>query len=178
VGCPIRTPADHSLFATPRSFSQLITSFFASESLGIPHTLLFYFFSIIGNMDLSMPHVDDTLPCSPLYSSSTLFQYVNELFARFTSPRLYQNGSSDSRPGHPATLFSSVGSRQLTIGKMPTHCPQPSPKPKLSSLNILKVNSFVYLTSYLLPLTSSRLLTLSGEYRIRTDDPLLAKQVL
>ena len=41
VGCPIRTPADHSLFATPRSFSQLITSFFASESLGIPHTLLF-----------------------------------------------------------------------------------------------------------------------------------------
>jgi hypothetical protein len=39
-GCPIRTPADHVLFADPRSFSQLITSFFASESLGIPHTLL------------------------------------------------------------------------------------------------------------------------------------------
>ena len=45
VGCPIRTPADHVLFADPRSFSQLITSFIASESLGIPHTLLFYFFS-------------------------------------------------------------------------------------------------------------------------------------
>ena len=41
VGCPIRTPADHILFADPRSFSQLITSFFASESLGILHTLLF-----------------------------------------------------------------------------------------------------------------------------------------
>lgn len=27
--------------ARPRSFSQLITSFFASESLGIPHTPLF-----------------------------------------------------------------------------------------------------------------------------------------
>ena len=39
MGCPIRTPADHVLFADPRSFSQLITSFFASESLGIPHTL-------------------------------------------------------------------------------------------------------------------------------------------
>jgi hypothetical protein len=38
VGCPIRTPADHALFAGPRSFSQLTTSFFASESLGIPHT--------------------------------------------------------------------------------------------------------------------------------------------
>src|SRR5438132_9963612 len=38
VGCPIRTPADQFVFANPRSFSQLITSFFASESLGIPHT--------------------------------------------------------------------------------------------------------------------------------------------
>ena len=36
-GCPIRTPADQPLFAGPRSFSQLTTSFFASESLGIPH---------------------------------------------------------------------------------------------------------------------------------------------
>ena len=39
VGCPIRTPVDQFLFADPHSFSQLITSFFASESLGIPHTL-------------------------------------------------------------------------------------------------------------------------------------------
>ena len=36
-GCPIRTSADHGAFATPRSFSQLVTSFFASESQGIPH---------------------------------------------------------------------------------------------------------------------------------------------
>ena len=43
VGCPIRTSSDHSLFATPRSLSQLITSFVASESLGIPHTPLFSF---------------------------------------------------------------------------------------------------------------------------------------
>ena len=41
VGCPIRISADQSVCASPRSFSQLITSFFASESLGIPHTLLF-----------------------------------------------------------------------------------------------------------------------------------------
>ena len=39
-GFPIRIPADQFVFADPRSFSQLITSFFASESLGIPHTLL------------------------------------------------------------------------------------------------------------------------------------------
>ena len=41
VGCPIRISMDHSVCATPHSFSQLITSFFASESLGIPHTPLF-----------------------------------------------------------------------------------------------------------------------------------------
>ena len=41
MGCPIQTSADQIVFANPRSFSQLITSFIASESLGIPHTLLF-----------------------------------------------------------------------------------------------------------------------------------------
>ena len=40
VGCPIRTPADHFVCANPRGFSQLIASFIASESLGIPHTPL------------------------------------------------------------------------------------------------------------------------------------------
>ena len=37
AGCPIRTSADLRAFAPPRGFSQLITSFFASESRGIPH---------------------------------------------------------------------------------------------------------------------------------------------
>jgi hypothetical protein len=37
-GCPIRKSTDHVLLADPRSLSQLITSFFASESQGIPHT--------------------------------------------------------------------------------------------------------------------------------------------
>ena len=37
AGCPIRTSADLRAFAPPRGFSQLITSFFASESQGIPH---------------------------------------------------------------------------------------------------------------------------------------------
>ncbi len=41
VGCPIRISTDQFVCADPRSFSQLITSFFASESLGIPHTPLF-----------------------------------------------------------------------------------------------------------------------------------------
>ena len=40
AGCPIRTSADHWAFAPPRGFSQLVTSFFASESQGIPHAPL------------------------------------------------------------------------------------------------------------------------------------------
>ena len=42
-GSPIRTSADQRIFAPPRGFSQLVTSFFASESLGIPRTLLLDF---------------------------------------------------------------------------------------------------------------------------------------
>ena len=44
IGCPIRKPPDQFAFADPRRLSQLVTSFFASESLGIPHTPLFTFF--------------------------------------------------------------------------------------------------------------------------------------
>ena len=40
-GFPIRIFTDLFVCADPRNFSQLITSFFASESLGILHTPLF-----------------------------------------------------------------------------------------------------------------------------------------
>ena len=46
VGCPIRTSTGHRLFAPHHSLSQLIASFVFSESLGIPHTLLFAFCSL------------------------------------------------------------------------------------------------------------------------------------
>ena len=46
LGFPIRISADHVLFANPRSFSQLITSFVASESLGIPRVPFLTFFLI------------------------------------------------------------------------------------------------------------------------------------
>lgn len=47
TGCPIRTSADQFVCADPRSFSQLTTSFFASESLGIRHTPLTISFLIL-----------------------------------------------------------------------------------------------------------------------------------
>src|SRR6056297_1966175 len=45
TGCPIRIPAGQGLFAPLRRFSQLITSFFASESPGIHRAPFFRFFS-------------------------------------------------------------------------------------------------------------------------------------
>src|SRR5690606_476482 len=48
-GCPIRISSDRFVFAHPRSFSQLITSFLAFQSLGIPHVPLFTFFSPTGS---------------------------------------------------------------------------------------------------------------------------------
>ena len=45
AGCPIRKSADQRIFAPHRSLSQLIASFFVSESQGILHTPLLTFFS-------------------------------------------------------------------------------------------------------------------------------------
>ena len=42
TGCPIRRSTDQGIFAPPRGFSQLVTSFFASESQGIPHAPFFH----------------------------------------------------------------------------------------------------------------------------------------
>ena len=47
TGCPIQKSSDQVLFANPRSLSQLTTSFFASKSLGIPHTPLFTFLQLL-----------------------------------------------------------------------------------------------------------------------------------
>src|SRR5690625_68414 len=47
VGCPIRKPADQIVCANPRRLSQLIASFIASESLGIPHTPLICLYKLL-----------------------------------------------------------------------------------------------------------------------------------
>ena len=74
VGCPIRISPDQFVCADPRRFSQLITSFIASESLGIPHTPLFcllYFLEIYSLCESKL--------CA-FYFVCFLSQYVNELF--------------------------------------------------------------------------------------------------
>ena len=86
VGCPIRIPADQFVCANPRSFSQLIASFFASESLGIPHTLLCSLscFCLINEFAAPAPLARPSGNCgacrhAPVFYVS-FFQYVNEPF--------------------------------------------------------------------------------------------------
>src|SRR6476646_954417 len=68
VGCPIQVSPDQFVCADPRRFSQLITPFFASESLGIPHTPLFCLLYLL-----------DSTRCAQVESLlSTLFvSYIN-----------------------------------------------------------------------------------------------------
>ena len=56
VGCPIRISADHIVCANPRSFSQLITSFFASESHRHPPYALILLIVLLSNEYLDMRH--------------------------------------------------------------------------------------------------------------------------
>jgi hypothetical protein len=77
MGCPIRISTDQVVCADPRSFSQLITSFFAYESQGIPRAPLstFLYQSIYPKI------------YTPFYSLLLFFaQYVNELFIDYDLP--------------------------------------------------------------------------------------------
>ena len=56
LGFPIRTSADRKLFALPRSFSQLVASFIASESQGIHRLLLLIFYSILSKISKNYTH--------------------------------------------------------------------------------------------------------------------------
>ena len=66
AGSPIRTPPDHFLFADPRGFSQLTTSFFASGSLGIPRSLFSSFSYSLGESYalLRSPSLSEGQPAS------------------------------------------------------------------------------------------------------------------
>ena len=101
-GCPIRISTDQVVCADPRSFSQLITSFFASESLGIPHTPLFCLLCSTFNplrlkCALYYFHIHP-LKQAPIQYIILLFkfvsQYVNELLI-FRSCGEYRSRTDD-----------------------------------------------------------------------------------
>ena len=61
VGCPIRKSADQRIFAPTHSLSQLITSFFASESHRHPPCALPFFFLLVYSNSLKISFAK-TLP--------------------------------------------------------------------------------------------------------------------
>ena len=87
MGCPIRKSAGHRIFAPYRSFSQLITSFFASESLGI-HRLPLLTFCITDTGSFFIAKIENRVGL--IYLQLALFfsllyffevvQYVKDLF--------------------------------------------------------------------------------------------------
>ena len=75
VGCPIRIFTDQRLFAPPRNFSQLITSFFVSESQGILRTpLLTFFYLLYLQVNLVLLLFISSQYVKELYNSSFHFQ--------------------------------------------------------------------------------------------------------
>lgn len=82
MGCPIRIFTDQWLFAPTHDFSQLITSFFASESPGIRHAPLFTF--LVGVFPFlkrrTLKHYYFFCSVLVLLFESYVFQYVNERF--------------------------------------------------------------------------------------------------
>ena len=83
MGCPIRKSPDQRLFAPTRSLSQLVTSFFASESQGIHHLLLFTSVNTLISFkyrSFSLQFIKIVLDCILLYiilfpSMSKTFKY-------------------------------------------------------------------------------------------------------
>ena len=77
-GCPIRRSTGQRIFAPYRGFSQLVTSFFASESQGIPHAPFVH--SVISSQNARSAFVV-VLP-KPLYQSVSSIYFPARTGAR------------------------------------------------------------------------------------------------
>ena len=89
TGCPIRKSSDLILFANPRSLSQLITSFLASESLGIPRVLFLTFFHTCA-FCYAWCACDCCIPTTSLLSFALLVSTSSNMSKNF--PELYLAG--------------------------------------------------------------------------------------
>ena len=87
-GCPIRKSADRSLYAAPRSLSQLTTSFVVSESQGIHHAPLFTSYSLVDSriIKLSIKYLQ-TLNFSLIQPFKELYPQWKTIFPFFLEPQ-------------------------------------------------------------------------------------------
>ena len=108
-GCPIRISTDQFVCANPRSFSQLITSFFASESLGIPHTPLICLCMSFFYLNFTVYSIKKVLFFLSTFCLCFLLQYVNERLFRYI---IYLNSwrISESNRWPPACKAGALAS--------------------------------------------------------------------
>ena len=88
-GCPIRKSTGHGVFAPRRGLSQLVTSFFASESQGIPHApfVTSIFLSPFFGLLVKLSYEGSSL-CIPFRKHrESLFYSVSFRSTRRSSPR-------------------------------------------------------------------------------------------
>ena len=123
LGCPIRKSRDHRLFAPPPSLSQLITSFIASQSLGIHRSLLFAFFILVAR---------------------TWFRHVTTSWFKYSMHSL--DCSIVLHCFTTFSLFLSIYQRSLFNGQLTIHNWQ------LVYLTIIHLNVLIYNVSPLLNL--------------------------
>ena len=163
-GFPIRTSADQRSLASPRGFSQRATSFIASWCQGIHRTLFSH-----STSPHTHPHAvpsaptQQPLPDHQASASTTTDAYTaQQTFIMPTTLYLHTNPDSPvktARP-HPATPLKAQPNRQFVLR---SHAPRKAPAlNQVSADNNQKTPSQPH----------------HGGDRIRTDDPLLAKQML
>ena len=101
LGFPIRKSADQFIFADPRGLSQLITSFIASESQGIPRVPFLTFFYYTAFCSVCM-----------LFDSCCVFRFIRSLVHSFigiaTDLLLFRFTRNPSEPQQSSILLSSL----------------------------------------------------------------------
>jgi hypothetical protein len=169
MGFPIRTSADHSFVAAPRSLSQLSTSFIATACQGIHRAPLSYFYLHGLHKSPPQPPGQPKSPASPASSPSQVF-LLDYLSLIVTSLQLTTT-TSKNRPGQ----LAPAGTACHHPGN-PTPVPA-RPDPSRTAASWYHVTTG---TRTRPPACKAGALAnwLSGATGTRTPDPLLAKQVL
>ena len=87
MGCPIRVSADWFIFANPRSLSQLVTPFIASESQGILRTpLVTFFWESLNWFNCILPYLSFVLWFDSLMIWLIIFPNMPKNFKSEASP--------------------------------------------------------------------------------------------
>ena len=101
VGCPIRIPRDQRSLAPPPGFSQLATSFLASDSLGIPRAPFFRFLA------LDRYNTADTRPRGPI-SNGDVAQTCHVIKRTPVIPGIIEHHSRNAHLTIPPSLSKNT----------------------------------------------------------------------